>query len=138
MLLLAKFLHFLGLMLGAGAGFGSMIVARQIRASAGVPTPQLAALRPLFARMGAIGIIILWVSGLWLYLSKYGGAPLGGAFHAKLGVAALLLVVILALNVVVARAKAKGVPPPAWLPVLGMTTPVLTILAVVLAVIVFN
>ena len=66
------------------------------------------------------------------------GAPLGGAFHAKLGVAALLLIVILALNMVVARAKAKGVPPPAWLPVLGMTTPVLTMLAVVLAVIVFN
>lgn len=138
MLVLAKFLHFLGLMLGAGAGFGSMIVARQIRASAGVPTPQLAALRPLFAHMGAIGIGLLWLTGLWLYLSKYGGAPLGGAFHAKLGVAALLLIVIVALNVVMTRARSKGVPPPAWLPVLGMTTPVLTLLATALAVVVFN
>lgn len=138
MLDLAKFLHFLGLMLGAGAGFGSMIVARQIRASAGAPTPQLAALRPLFARMAAIGIGLLWLTGLWLFLSKYRGVPLGGAFHAKLGVAALLLLVIVALNVVMARARAKGVPPPAWLPMLGMTTPILTLLAVALAVIVFN
>jgi len=138
MLLAIKFLHFLGLMLGAGAGFGSMIVARQIRRSAGVPTPQLAALRPVFGMVGLIGILLLWASGLWLYLSAYQGAPLGPAFHAKLGVATLLLLVIAAINLIAMRAKRRGTPPPPWLPMLGMTTPVLTLLAVALAVVVFN
>jgi hypothetical protein len=138
MFVFAIFLHFLGLMLGAGAGFGSMVVSRQIRKQVGAPTPQLAALRPIFARMGLIGIALLWLSGLWLYVGKYGGAPLGAAFHAKLTVAALLLAVILALNIVGMRARSRGLPPPPWLPALGMTTPVLTLLAVALAAIVFN
>ncbi len=137
-MLLAKFLHFLGLMLGAGAGFASMIVARQIRRSAGQPTPQLAALRPMLGRMGLAGILLIWASGLWLYLGAYGGVPLGPVFHAKLAVAALLLIVIIAITVVAMRSHTRGVPPPAWLPVLGMSTPILTILAVALAVYVFN
>lgn len=138
MLLAVKFLHFLGLMLGAGAGFGTMVVARHIRRSAGVPTPQLAALRPAFGMMGLVGILLIWASGLWLYLVAYQSAPLGAAFHAKLAVATLLLLVIVAINLVAMRARRRGTPPPPWLPLLGMTTPVLTLLAVALAVVVFN
>ncbi len=138
MLVFATFLHFLGLMLGAGAGFGSMVVSRQIRKLVGVPTPQLAALRPIFAKMALIGIALLWLSGLWLYVGKYGGVPLGAVFHAKLAAAALLLAVIIAINVIGTRARSRGLPPPPWLPALGMSTPVLTLLAVALAAIVFN
>jgi hypothetical protein len=134
----AKFLHFLGLMLGAGAGFASMAVARQIRRSAGESTTQFAALRPALARMALGGIILLWLSGLWLYLGYYSGADLGGAFHAKLGVAALLLLVAAAINFINARSRTRGVAPPAWLPMLGMSTSVLTLLAVALAVYVFS
>ena len=138
MLLLAKFLHFLGLMLAAGAGFGSMVTARQIRRTVGVPTPQLAALRPIFAGLALAGVVLLWLTGLWLYIGKYAGGPLGPAFHAKLTVAALLLVVAGIIMLVGRRNKNRGLPPPPWLPILGMTTPILTLLAVALAVYVFN
>ncbi len=138
MLVFAIFLHFLGLMLGAGAGLGSMVVSRQIRRLTGVPTPQLAALRPIFAQMALMGVVLIWLSGIWLYVAKYGGAPLGAAFHAKLTVAALLLAVVIAINIIGLRARRHGVPPPPWLPMLGMATPVLTLLAVVLAVVGFN
>lgn len=134
----AKFLHLFGLMLGAGAGLGQMVLARRIRLANGAPGPELAALRPIFARMALVGISLLWLTGLWLYLGFHAGAPLPPAFHAKLGVAALLLAAVIVINVTMARARAAGNPPPAWLPKLGMTTPVLLLIAVALAVYVFN
>lgn len=137
MLAVAKFLHFLGLMLGAGAGFGTMAVSRQIRRHAGQPTHQLASLRPILAAMALVGIALLWVSGLWLYFAAWRGTDLGWAFHAKMGLAGLLLALIAAINLIGFSARRRGAPPPPWLPYLGMATPVLTLAVVALAVAVF-
>ena len=112
-------------------------MARQIRLSTGSPPKELLALRPLMARTALVAIVLLWLTGLWLYINVYAGAPLGWGFHAKLGVAALLLVAIVVVNVV-ARRAAAGTPPPAWLPQLHIATRVLLVLAVALAVFVFN
>lgn len=129
-----KFMHIFGLMLGAAAGFSSMIVARQARRT---PSPELAALRPFFARLGFAGIVLLWISGLMLWLMRYDMADLGTAYAAKLVVALVLFGVILTMNSLFRRAQKTGTPPPAWLPKLGMTTPVLTLVAMGLGVWVF-
>jgi len=134
---IVKFLHIFGLMLGSAAAFGNFAVARQIRLSTGSPPKELLALRPLMARTALVAIVLLWLTGLWLYLDVYAGAPLGWAFHAKLGVATLLLAAIVVVNVI-ARRAAAGTPPPAWLPQLHIATRVLLVLAVALAVFVFN
>ena len=131
-----KFAHILGLMLGAAAGFGSMMVARQVRRT-GAPTPELAALRPKFGKMALTGILLLWVSGLLLWLLRYDLADLGPAYSLKLVVALVLFGVILAITSATRRAAAQGTTPPTWLPKLGMTTPVLTLLAMGLGVWVF-
>lgn len=129
-----KFVHIFGLMLGAASGFGSMFVARQLRRG---PTPELAAMRPFFGKLGLYGIGLLWVSGLALWVMRYDMAHLGPVFDTKMLVAMILLVVIAIMNIAFNRAKKASTPPPAWLPKLGMTTPVLTLLAVALAVWVF-
>lgn len=134
---LMKFLHLFALMLGAGAGFGNMMVAMQARRAGGAPPAALLGLRPLFGRLGLAGIVLIWLTGLWLWIADYDAAPLGWAFVAKLAVAALLLAVVLALNAIFARA-ARGTPPPAWTPRLGQSTSVLTVIAVALAVYVFG
>lgn len=131
-----KFLHILGLMLGAAAGFGAMVVARQARRANG-PSPELAALRPVFTTLALSGITLLWLSGLGLWLFRYDFTDLGAAYSLKLVTALVLLGVILAINRVNARAARTGTPPPAWLPKLGMTTPVLTLIAMALGVWVF-
>src|SRR3954452_20338588 len=115
MIIVVKFLHILGLMLGAAAAFGNFAVARQVRLAAGAPPKELLALRPLFAKTALAAILLLWLSGLLLYLDAYRGADLGWAFHTKLACAALLLVAIIAVNLIVRRA-ATGTPPPSWLP----------------------
>jgi len=131
MLFTLKFLHLIGLMLGAAAGFGTMAVVRQQRR--GGPAPALAALRPFFGSMGMAGILLLWATGLLLWLVRYDMVDLGPAWHAKLGVAALLLIIICVTFAAVRRALAAGEAPPAWVRAAGMTTPVLTLLAVGLA-----
>jgi uncharacterized membrane protein len=137
MIWLVKFLHIFGLMLGSAAAFGNFAVARQVRLSGGTPPKELLALRPLFARTALVAIVLLWLTGVWLYVDTYEGVALGWAFHAKLGVAALLLVAIIAVNVI-ARRAAAGTPPPAWLPQVHIATRILLVLAVALAVFVFN
>lgn len=131
-----KFLHLLGLMLGAAAGFGAMAVARQARRG-GTPSPDLLALRPRFAKLALAGILLIWASGLGLWLFRYDLADLGPVYSLKMVVALVLLGVVLAINHLNGRAARNGAPPPAWLPKLGMTTPVLTLLAMALGVWVF-
>ena len=131
-----KFLHIFGLMLGAAAGFGSMLVARQMRRAGGV-SPDLAAIRPLFGRFALAGIVLLWLSGLGLGLFRYDLTDLGPAYSLKILIALVLLGVILVIGRLNARAAATGTAPSRWVPRLGMTTPVLTLLAMALAVWVF-
>lgn len=136
-ILVLKFLHFVGLMLGAAAGFGSMAVMMQARKTGGPPPPPLMALRPIFGKLGLTGIALLWITGLALWGLRYGFADLGAAYALKLVTATVLLGMILAMSQVTARMAKGGTPPPAWLPKLGMATSPLTFLAVILAVWVF-
>lgn len=132
---LLKFIHIFGLMLGAASGFGSMIIARQMRRA---PSPEVARLRPFFIRLALGGIVLLWITGLGLWMVRYDMARLGRLYDIKMLVAAILLVIVIFMNMTLRRAAKAGTPTPAWLPKLGMSTPVLTILAVGLAVWIFN
>lgn len=137
MLILMKMLHLFGLMLGAGGGMGSMFLAMQARRLDGPPPPALAALRRRFGMAGFIGILLLWVTGLWMWLSVYDGALLGPAFVLKLVVAAFILGVGIFGFVAMQRAT-PGSPPPALLRRLGPLSGVAAYLAVALAVLVFG
>lgn len=135
MTMILLFLHFSGLMLGAASGFGAMVLARQARAE---PSPQLAALRPKFVRLGLAGILLLWLSGLLLWFLRYDLVDLGPAFHTKLTIAALLLIAIVVLHTVARRFVKQGKAPPSWARAVGMATPFLTLAAVALAVYIFQ
>ena len=134
MIALVKFLHFFGLMLGSAAAFGNFAVARQVRRNSGQPANELLALRPFFARTALVAIILLWLTGSWLYFEAYSDIGLGLAFHFKLAAATLLLAAIIVVNVIMQRA----VPPPSWLPQLHAASRVLLIVAVACAVYVFD
>jgi len=136
-ILVLKFLHLVGLMLGAAAGFGSMAVMMQARKAGGPPPAPLMALRPFFGKLGLAGILLLWVSGLALWGLRYDFANLGAAYVLKLVAATALLGMILFMSRATARMARDGTPPPAWMPKLGMMSSPLTFLAVFLAVWVF-
>lgn len=135
MIFILKVLHLIGFMLGAGAGIGSMVVARQLRRHG--PSPALAGMRPVFGTLGLAGILLLWLSGMGLWLFRYDLVDLGPAYQLKLLVSAVLLAVILIVFAVQRRAAAAGTTPPAWVPRLAMSTSLLTLIALVLAALVF-
>ena len=130
-----KFIHIFSLMLVAASGFGAMVVTRQIRRGA-APSAQLAALRPHFGRMGLAGIVLIWLSGLGLWLFRYDMMDLGEAYTAKLIISFLLLLVIFVLSVAMSRTGVQTTTP-SWMRMLGMTTPILTLAAMALGVWVF-
>lgn len=131
-----KFVHLLGLLLTAGAGFGAMAVTRQTRHMA-TASAHLAALRPRFARLMLAGIVLLWLSGLGLWLFRYDLAPLGPLYSLKMTAALALLVAALAAERLHARAARNGTKPPALLSGLGMATSALMLAAMALAIWVF-
>jgi len=137
MLTFMKILHLFGLMMGAGGGLGGMLLGIQAKRAGGAPTPALIALRKNFALVTLIGVLLLWITGLWMWLDAYGGAVLGVAFALKILAAALILAFLIAARIATARTPAGG-PPPAWLQRFGPVSGLLSYVAVALAVIAFD
>jgi hypothetical protein len=132
-----KTLHLFGLMAGAAGGMGSMMVAIQAKRAGGPPAPALLALRKNFALAALVGVLLLWATGLWMWLVDYDGAMLGAAFVLKLVAAAFILVFLIAARIGMAR-TAPGSPPPVFIQRIGPLSGLLSYIAVALAVIVFT
>lgn len=137
MFVLMKTLHLFGLMLGAGGGLGTMLLAIQAKRAGGPPPPAMIALRKNLALAALVGVLLLWATGLWLWLINYSGAWLGAAFTLKLITAAIILGILIAARIAMVRAV-PGSPPPAWLRRLGPLSGLLSYVAVALAVFVFG
>jgi hypothetical protein len=86
----------------------------------------------------AAAIVLLWLIGLWFHVGFRADANPDPATYTVVGIMALVLAVVIAINVIGMRAARAGIPPPAWLPKLGIATPVLTVLAVAIAIYMFT
>ena len=135
-------LHFIGLALGVGAGFAQLnlqLSTRELPAS----ERSVFALRALaLGKNGSYGLLLLILSGGGMTYLR--GIPetfqLGGpAFHAKLTVAAIMILVLGYSQAVGARGKrAAGVADMAKLRTLSRVQLTLGLIAVVCAVIAFK
>ena len=138
MLTLVKFLHLFALMLGAAASFGGLIVALHAKRAGTPPPPALLAMRPFMAKLALGAIVLIWLTGLWLFFGWNPGAALSVIFHLKLLAAAALFLGIVVVNRQLAKAETSSTPPPAWLQTVARSNAALLVLAVALAVWVFN
>ncbi len=134
---IVKFIHFLGLMMGAGAGIGHMVTAIAMKKTNGGAAEAVKVMKPVLGIFGMAGILLLWLSGIALVLPN-GLTGLGVLFYLKL----LAALGILLINIYVAmkmRAHVKaGTPPDPKLENLGKLNGPLALIAVALAVYVFN
>lgn len=94
MIVALKTLHLLALAVALGGG-----VARLLLLAAAGRAPQAAPAYALpqrwLAHATAAGVVLLWITGLALWLLGWNAADLGPAFHMKLAAAALLLILAL-------------------------------------------
>ncbi len=103
------FLHLLGLMMGAAGGIGNLVI---MRVAPGVPPAEAAGLRrlpPILAKVAAGGLALLWVTGVILVWSKYGGiGNLPGMFWVKFIFVLLLTAATAAIEMTMAQMKRTG------------------------------
>lgn len=132
-------LHFLGLMMGAGGGFGSMIV---MRSAANRPPEQIGVLRslgPSLARFSLIGLILMLATGLALVWLKYGGlADMPAMFWVKMVFVGTLTLAALATEFTYAAVKRGDAAAAARLPMFGPMAGASSLLAVLFAALAFH
>lgn len=132
-------LHMVGLMMGAGGGFGSMITMQE----AAKRTPEqggvLKTLGPAMARFSAAGLALMWLTGLSLVFVKFGGFDdLPTLFWAKMAFVTALTVCSILAHITYGQLKAGNVAVAKRLPVLGPLSGASSMIAVLFAVLSFH
>ncbi len=136
MLVVLKVVHLYALIVGSLGGMGTGILMSRAE---GPPTAQIASVLKLFKTFGMVSIALLWLTGLMLAWIDYGTLALGLAFYVKLVAATVLTALVIGSASIAARARGAGVPPDAALmEKLGKTSALMSLVAVVFAVIAFN
>ena len=131
--------HLIGLMLGAGGGFGSMVTMRAAAKLAPEQAATLRALGPAMARLSTFGLILMLLTGPALVSLKFGGfANMPQMFWVKLIFVTTLSLAAIAVELTYGQVKRGDVKAAARLPVLGPIAGLSSILAVIFAVLAFH
>lgn len=132
-------LHIIGLMLGAGGGFGSMIAARTALTRPPEQAAVLRSLGPSLANLSGAGLIVMLLTGFALVFVKYEGfAALPSMFWVKIVFVTTLTLAALATHVTYGQVKAGNVAAAGRLAALGPVAGLSSILAVIFAVLAFH
>jgi hypothetical protein len=132
-------LHFLGLALGLSTGFANMVMAGLIAKAAPNETAVLGRFPPAMSRVGAIGLVLLWASGVAIVMTRYGTfAILPRPFVVKLSAVVLLTIIVAYIHVLMPRAQRGDTAAAARIQTLGKITGPLAIIAIIFAVITFG
>ncbi len=132
-------LHLLGLMMGAGGGFGSMIATRVALTRPPEQAAVLRSLGPTMANFSGIGLILMLATGFALVFLKYGGfGALPAMFWIKIVFVTTLTLAAITTQLTYGQIKAGNVAAAARLPVLGPIAGLSSILAVLFAVLAFH
>ena len=131
--------HFLGLAVGLSTGFANMVMAGLISKAAPPERAVLGRFPPAMARVGAIGLAMLWASGIAIVLTRYGTfAILPRPFIVKLAAVVLLTLIVGYIHVLMPRAQRGDAAAMARIQLLGKITGPLAIIAIIFAVITFG
>ena len=137
-------LHFLGLGAGFAVSVGNNVV---MMLAAKAPPQEAAGLRrfpPFMTRVGDVGLALLWITGVIMLWTKYGGLagiaalPNPEAFWAKIICVILLTALVGMIHMTVARIQRGDMSVAARMPIFGRVGAVLLLLIVIFAVMAFQ
>jgi uncharacterized membrane protein len=133
------FLHLLGLLMGAGGGFGAMVVMRVALTRAPGEANVLRSVGPALGRLATAGLIIMLITGAALVFMRFGGfANLPPLFWAKMVFVASLTAAAIVLELTYGAVKRGDMAAAKRLPALGPWAGLSSLLAVLFAVLAFN
>jgi len=131
-------LHLFGFGAGVGSSLGNFIIGGLIGANPG-DAPALNRMRLVLARVGQTALAILWLTGIILIWSKWGGpAYVPQLFWFKLALVVLMTALVVAMDLTFKAVRGGNMALAARLPILGMVSAVLLIVIVVIAVFAFD
>jgi hypothetical protein len=132
-------LHLIGLMIGAGGGFGSMIAMRAAAKASPEQAESLRTLGPAMAGFSGLGLILMLLTGFALVYAKYNGfAGLPVMFWPKMLFVTTLTLASLTVHITYGQIRVGNAAAAARLPVLGPVAGMSSILAVIFAVLAFH
>jgi hypothetical protein len=132
-------LHLIGLMMGAGGGFGGMIVQREAARRAPEQAAVLRSLGPAMAGFSGLGLIVMLITGFALVFAKYNGfAGLGVMFWAKMLFVTTLTLASIGVHWTYGQIKAGNAAAAARMAVFGPVAGVSSVLAVIFSVLAFH
>jgi hypothetical protein len=136
---LLLFLHFFGLMLGAAGGIASGLIMRRALTMPADAARPLRGLGPMLANVSAIGLALMWASGLILVWSRWDGpGSLPGLFWVKFAFVLALTAAAAVIHMTYAEIGRGNVAVAARLPKLGPVAGASSLLAVFFAVFTFS
>ncbi len=131
-------LHLFGFGAGVAASIGNFTIMYLVQSSPG-DALVLTKVPPVLARVGQVGLALLWVTGLIMVWSIWNGPEnLPQSFWYKIACVVLLTVVVVFLDLTIKRVRQGDRSVAARLPLLGRIAAALMVLVVVFAVVAFN
>lgn len=132
-------LHFFGLTIGMSVGWANMVMAGVIRKAAPQERAVLGRFAPAMGKVGLAGLVILWVSGIAIVMTRYGSfAILPRPFIIKLAAVVLLTIIVIYVHFLQARVVKGDEAAMARIQMLGRMTGPLALIAIIFAVITFG
>ena len=132
-------LHFIGLSLGMSVGFANIVMAKLIAQAPPQEKSILGRFPPAMAKLGLIGLALLWGSGIAIVLTRYGSfAILPRTFIIKLIAVVLLTITVLYIQVLQRRVDKGDTAALGQIQTLGRATGPMALIAIIFAVITFG
>lgn len=140
MLVLLKAIHFLSFTVAIGAGISNLLLGARLTVFPPQAMPPLVGFRLFLGKLSTIGLILLWLTGIWMVTATHGfGVFENSAILLKLAFVVVLTILSIVANMTVAKAKKLGTPPDASrMKRLGFGSQAMAILALILAIVAFG
>ena len=128
--------------MGLSVSFANMVMASIVAKSAPADRAVLARFPPAMIRIGDIGLVLLWITGLAMLFQYYGGTDafqvLPWQFHVKLTGVVLLTGLVGYIHGLLKKAKGGDMAAAARIPQIGRFAFLTALIVVVMAVLTFN
>lgn len=132
-------LHFLGLAMGLAVPLSNFVLQGLILKAPPQEKEILARVSPAMTRIGDIGLVLLWATGLVLVFTKWGGfGALPWQFEAKMVAVVVLTGLVGYIHRLMRRARTGDTVAAARIPSVGRLASLAAVAAVILAVLTFD
>ena len=132
-------LHFLGLAMGFSASFGNMVMMGIIAKAKPSEAMVLARFPPAISRVAEIGLALLWVTGVIMVFTRWGGpVSMPGFFWVKILAVVAMTGLVGYMHSLMGKARRGDMASARQLPTFGRIASICALLAVVFAVLAFQ